>query len=166
MLYSRASEPHADIDSTAVYFKEALASPNNGELDYVLVLPGIPSAPPTKTDPDEWKVIGRAGVWDETLGQIAIMLHPDYWGRGYITEVLEVLVPVLWRKGLEKLHAHVHPQNIASLRALKRAGFEEKQSLVMHNEWCWKEGLCLELVRPQHPESGHKDFGVVVKAGD
>lgn len=72
------------------------------------------------------ELIGRAGLQyleetDET--EVDFMLHPDFWGRGFATEVGRSSVQFgLEELGLDRIIGLVHPDNIGSHRVLEKIG--------------------------------------------
>lgn len=67
-------------------------------------------------------------------GEIAYLIDPAYWGRGFATEVAHLLL----RFGFASLHLHriagtCDPRNVASARVLEKAG--------MRYEGCMRETL-------------------------
>ncbi len=96
-------------------------------------------------------VIGKLGIWNLETGEIAFMLHREYWGKGYMAEAFAALLQHLWSgKGGEvrELTADVDPRNDASLGILKRFGFHQtgykEKSIKTHLGWCDSIYLALE----------------------
>ncbi|KAK5114184.1 hypothetical protein LTR62_002754 [Meristemomyces frigidus] len=77
-------------------------------------------------------LIGIIGTYEPP--QIGYLFHPDYHGRGYATECLHALIPVLFkhftqpRLAYDYLEACTDSENIASQRVLVKAGFEHFQT--------------------------------------
>ncbi|QMT62064.1 GNAT family N-acetyltransferase [Legionella sp. PC997] len=78
---------------------------------------------------DSGQFIGRAGLiyfnYDDNQVNIelAYALLPEYWGKGYATELTKSLI--LWgfdNLSIQKLIAVVHPDNIASQKVLSKSG--------------------------------------------
>jgi RimJ/RimL family protein N-acetyltransferase len=73
-------------------------------------------------------VIGTCSLMALSLanrrGELGFALRRDAWGRGYVQEILPVLVTWAFGPlGLHRLEADVDPRNEASVRALERLGF-------------------------------------------
>ena len=58
------------------------------------------------------KVIGDFGIWrierQNSRGEIGYILHPNYWGKGYMTEALNALI----RFGFDKINLHSYEANV------------------------------------------------------
>ena len=73
-------------------------------------------------------------------GMIGYKLDPFYWKKGYATEALEKAISVVFQEfDLHRIEALVLPQNTASIRLLKRLGFEEegirRSCIYLHSKW-------------------------------
>ena len=56
--------------------------------------------------------------------EVGYALAPAYWGRGYMRELLPLLVRFGFEQmGLHRIEAQVDPLNAASVRLVERAGF-------------------------------------------
>lgn len=95
--------------------------------------------------------IGQAGLGhlglDETQNEfeIAYRLLPEYWGKGYGTELAKALVN--WgftHLEVKKLIAVTHPNNIASQQVLKKTGFIPTGKMLWHTG---QEVLRFEMFR-------------------
>lgn len=86
---------------------------------------------------EDQKVIGSGGfnTWlkeEAFRGEIGYDLDRGYWGRGIMTEVLRALISFgFGPMKLNRIEAMVEPENIASIKLLKKNGF-------------WEEGLLRE----------------------
>ena len=72
-------------------------------------------------------IVGDLAVhqsWQGRAVEIGYSLHPDHWGRGYASEAAAGLVDALIERGVRRLSAMTHPDNVASIRVLERIGFE------------------------------------------
>ena len=108
---------------------------------------------PVTTPVDEGKLIGHAGIWmPNTDNELVFMIDNTYWGQGYMTEVLETLVPIFWEKGLDVVHADVEPENEASLWVLRKVGFKQVGENIVESYKGRCESLRMELRNPEGEE--------------
>ena len=110
--------------------------------------------------------IGEAGLFhllfDDAQPEIELSyhLHKKFWGKGYGTELAKALIQ--WgfqRLSINKLVSTTYPDNIASQKVLKKAGFDcmSKKQLPDGEELFWYEiykNDSIELVpyEPQWPK--------------
>lgn len=76
----------------------------------------------------EDKAIGIMGFYrtqfEDFRSEIGYMLHPDYHGRGIVTEAIKRLVAYAFSEmKLHSIEAIIDPENIASEKALIKCGF-------------------------------------------
>lgn len=95
---------------------------------------------------------GRVSVRDphNASGDIGYALHEDVWGRGYGTQVARALIDLGFTQlSLHRVWATVHPDNIASIRVLEKAGMNYEGRLRddrrMPEGWC--DSLLYAVVR-------------------
>ena len=74
-------------------------------------------------------IIGTAMIFnfnkEANHAEIGYVLHKDYWGKGYGTEVVCLLNNfVFYILNLHKIHANVVDTNIGSIKVLENNGFE------------------------------------------
>jgi len=74
------------------------------------------------------------------LGEIYYKLLPEYWGRGYATEVTKKLIVVGFEKfNLHIIEAGVATENVKSIRVLEKAGMTReglrRKILPIRGEW-------------------------------
>ena len=89
---------------------------NNASVTWAITLKGNP------------KMLGTICFWniqkEHDRAELGYILHPEYWRKGLmqeaITEVLEYGFKVM---KLHSVEAHVNPNNIASIKLLKKNGF-------------------------------------------
>ena len=56
---------------------------------------------------------------EEYKAEIGYMLHPDYWGKGYINEAIMVVEQYGFEQiGLNMIEAKIDPRNLNSLKIL------------------------------------------------
>ena len=65
-------------------------------------------------------------VTEAYLAEVGYILSPEYWGRGYMTEVLREVIAFGFDLGLGRIRAKVEPDNIASIRLLESCGFSRE----------------------------------------
>ncbi|MBA3537260.1 MAG: GNAT family N-acetyltransferase [Tatlockia sp.] len=100
------------------------------------------------------KFIGRAGLIyfnyndKQPKIEVAYALLPDYWGKGYATELTKALsIWAFQNLSINKLIAVVHPENIASEHVLIKSGMSSKGTLKY-----WDiEVLNFEIIKPPAP---------------
>ncbi|MCK8480456.1 GNAT family N-acetyltransferase [Psychroserpens algicola] len=75
------------------------------------------------------KHIGDFGIWridkQNSRGEIGYILHPEYWGKGFMTETLNTLIRFGFRKlNLHSYAANVNTENENSKALLLKFGFK------------------------------------------
>ena len=58
----------------------------------------------------------------ENSVELGYLIHPDYHGKGYMTEALMALIPDLFARGFEEVVCGAFEENPASLRVMAKAG--------------------------------------------
>ena len=129
--------PHTDADQTEAWLASMIASPGNGERDFLIE--------------HEGRVIGKAGCWRPW--EIGFILHPDDWGRGLAREAAAAVIGHIFAEhATEAIDADVDPRNAASLRLLAGLGFTETArvaaTIQVGDEWC--DSVYLRLTRTEH----------------
>lgn len=76
------------------------------------------------------KAIGHVGIhgidWKSRNGAVGYILSKEYWGNGYMTEAVMLLVKYAFEMiNLRKLLSFVLDPNVASKRVLEKVGFRE-----------------------------------------
>jgi RimJ/RimL family protein N-acetyltransferase len=68
---------------------------------------------------------GMIGMLDGADGEkeIGYWIGRIFWGRGYASSAVRLLVEEAQRRGISRLHAYVFPDNPASMRVLEKNGF-------------------------------------------
>lgn len=100
------------------------------------------------------EVIGSCGLIIRSQkflqGEIAYFLHPDYWGRGYATEVAQRLLDFGFTTlGLHRITATCDPRNTSSLRVLEKIGMRYEGTLreaVLIRDG-WRDSLLYSLLK-------------------
>lgn len=89
------------------------------------------------------KMIGSICLWnlskDRTKAEIGYDLHPDYQGRGIMSEAMSAVLKFGFeRLQLATIEAYTHKENDASMQVLKRNGFLHLPDRVDEgHEWNW-----------------------------
>jgi [ribosomal protein S5]-alanine N-acetyltransferase len=69
------------------------------------------------------------------VADFGYILHSDYWGRGYGTEIAKAMVRFGFEQlGMHRIWATCRPQNIASSRVLEKAGLKYERYLKEHKK--------------------------------
>ena len=114
---------------------------------------------PVTTAVDEGKLIGHAGIWMPNTSEIVFMIDNTYWNQGYMTEVLETLVPIFWQKGLRVVHADVEPENDASVWVLRKMGFSQVGENIIESQEGRSKTLRMELRNPEGEKREEREGG-------
>lgn len=82
----------------------------------------------TIADDGDSKVFGDLAIRlsnDARTAEVGYTLAQEYWGAGIATEALISLIDWLFGdRGVTRIGAHVHPDNLRSAQVLERCGFE------------------------------------------
>lgn len=54
--------------------------------------------------------------------ELGYVIHPDHWGKGYMTRALRIAISELFRMGYEEVVCGAFLQNPASIRVMEKAG--------------------------------------------
>ncbi|MDR6552608.1 GNAT family protein [Paenibacillus qinlingensis] len=73
-------------------------------------------------------------------GEIAYIIHPDYWGKGIATEVAKLLVNCGFKEfHLHRIYATCDPRNIGSAKVLSKVGMTQegrlRDALLIKDGW-------------------------------
>lgn len=88
-------------------------------------------------------------------GEIAYVLHPDYWGRGIATEAAQLLLRFGFETlGLHRICATCDPRNVASSRVMEKAGlrYEGRMREVMLIRDGWRDSLLYAILADEWRE--------------
>lgn len=126
IFYTYASKPeatrfvswstHQFVDDTRAYLKYAVHAWNQGtDFSYSVRL---------KKDN---RLVGAIGlVHAAGTMQVGYVFSPVHWGQGYATEVCKAVLPALKQiEGITRITSLVDQENGASIRVLRKAGFQE-----------------------------------------
>ncbi len=119
-----STPPHPDLATTSAWLARLLAQDPATSVEFAVVLDG--------------RVIGTAG--GGTLPEVGYILHPDHWGKGLAQEAMRAVIAYAFAiHPLDHLMADVDPRNDASIRLLKRLGFElsghADNTFCINGEW-------------------------------
>ena len=167
----RRAPPFKSIARTQNYLDIMLKSPHNGTLAFMIILPHSASTTmttttsasatthphPVTTAVDEGKLIGHAGIWMRNNSELVFMIDNAYWNQGYMTEVLETLVPIYWQQGLKRVYADVDPYHEASLGLLRKIGFSQVGENIAESDGERLKTLRLELRNPDVEEGEEEE---------
>jgi ribosomal-protein-alanine N-acetyltransferase len=83
------------------------------------------------TERESNDMIGYCGIWrldqKNCRGEIGYALHPAYWGKGYMTETLHLILDFAFERfHLHSIEANTNPENQASKDLLTRLGFQQE----------------------------------------
>lgn len=111
---------------------------------------------------EERRLIGSCGMNNWELagayrGEIGYDLGREYWGHGYMSEALRMLLAYGYETmGLNRIEALVNPRNEASRRLLKAFGFTE-EGLLRQYQWTVSGSVDLlmySLLKKEHYNGG------------
>ncbi len=74
------------------------------------------------------RLIGTIGYYrmlpEHFRGEIGYMLHPDFWGKGIMRKLIDVVIKHGFEEmGLHSIEARINPANDNSRKILERSGF-------------------------------------------
>ena len=132
--------PHKDISETEEYLKMCLGT----EYSWAITLKG-------RDEPIG--CIDVVGENDVGVPEIGYVLAYEYWGQGYMTEVVRAVTEELFRYGFEKVGACHDVDNPASGRVMEKCGMIYVRSCMAQkkfgsDEQC--EVRCYEISRPAY----------------
>ena len=84
-------------------------------------------------------LIGRCGLLCTRIDshmetELSFLLDRAYWGQGYASEAARAILQTAGHRfGIDRVVAVVHPENIASLTAVERLGFEYERDVPYKN---------------------------------
>lgn len=115
-------EPQKSIEETEEYLRKLIrrSESENGHYWFIKLNTG--------------KVIGSFGVididWRRKNAEIGYGISPDYWGKGYFSEALNLILEFLFNEqNFHRIFAKTQPDNLSSIRSLERAGFKREGTM-------------------------------------
>ncbi len=104
-----STPPHPDPETTRTWLERLLTRDPAQSVEFVVEY--------------QEQVIGTVG--GGTLPEVGYILHPDHWGKGLAFEAMQAVIGFAFANhDLDHLMADVDPRNNASVRLLKRLGFQ------------------------------------------
>ena len=61
--------------------------------------------------------------------ELGYVIHPDHWGKGYMTRALRIAISELFRMGYEEVVCGAFLQNPASIRVMEKAGMTKSNKV-------------------------------------
>lgn len=75
------------------------------------------------------------GYHDKKRYELSYQLLPEFWGKGYATEVLDLMIKYAFSElGLEELVSETQKKNVKSIRLLERLGMQKIDELERFGE--------------------------------
>ena len=114
--------PHPDPDYTRQYLSYLQGRYRDGELyDWAVI------------DKTSWKMIGTTGFplisEANRNAEVGYVLHPDYWGRGYATEILHTVLRFAFQTlRLHRVEARCFEEHAASRRVMEKCNMRYEGS--------------------------------------
>lgn len=107
----------------------------------------------------EQQLVGRielANFVRRSMAELAYHTDKAFWNRGFMTEAISAVLDFAFhRLGLHRIQATVHPDNVASLKVLKRHGFREEGLLRQGNFGNeFRDHFLLAILRDDRGEKG------------
>ncbi|MCF8473510.1 MAG: GNAT family N-acetyltransferase [Emcibacter sp.] len=101
------------------------------------------------TDKATGRHVGGIRVFSETMEtEVGYWLHPDFWGKGLGTEIVEAVVNGGFKGGIIKCFvAQTAAKNKGSRRILEKVGFKQKGSPPPEYSRCGHAQGCSEFYR-------------------
>lgn len=76
---------------------------------------------------EDERLVGSVSIRNieaRSKGELGYWLSQELWGQGYMTEAVQAVVRFAFTAlGFHRIYAGAHPENIASIRILEKAGF-------------------------------------------
>ncbi len=109
------------------------------------------------TEKNSPKVIGTICLWNieaaESKADIGFVLHPDYWGKGIMQEVIPAVINFGFQKmKLKCIIGEAMPKNIKSIKLMEKFGFRYKKE---SNEYSVYLLTALDWLKKQVSDKPH-----------
>jgi len=75
------------------------------------------------------RLVGFLGLWRlgrymQHVASVGVSVHPDYWGNGIATQLIEFAIDTAKAKGIRRLEIETLAENSAMRRVAEKAGFK------------------------------------------
>ena len=75
------------------------------------------------------RLVGFLGLWRlgrymQHVAGVGVSVHPDYWGNGIATQLIEFAIDTAQAKGIKRLEIETLAENSAMRRVAEKAGFK------------------------------------------
>lgn len=96
-------------------------------------------------------MIGIVGVFRSTAAEVGYIFNESFWGQGYASEALAAFLDIHWQRATadptlpQAVTARVDPNNLGSVKVLRKCGFQDVQRLVGDKELGKKDLLLLQV---------------------
>ena len=116
--------------------------------------------------PQTGTVIGESGldIHSQSFrnGEISYIIHPEYWGHGFATEVASTLLSFGFTTlNLHRIFATCDPRNVASERVLQKLGMQYegrmRENMLLRDGW--RDSVLYSLLEQEWQErTSGRDF--------
>jgi len=104
------------------------------------------------------EIIGRVSFFNLAYGgmmscAIGYHLDQDHTGKGYMTEAIDAACSFMFKEyGMHRIEAFILPENIPSIKLIKRTGFTEegKRISYMHINGQYRDHIAFYLLEPKY----------------
>ena len=101
---------HVDIQETLTLILNSQPTPERPwNKRWAILLRPDPSTPPPEEN-QKPRMIGVVGTPRES--EVAYKLHPDYWGKGYMSEALAMFIKLFWQLEGQNHHNSMRVLNL------------------------------------------------------
>jgi RimJ/RimL family protein N-acetyltransferase len=87
--------------------------------------------------------------------EIGYFVVPSERGKGYVSEAIKIIVDYIFQsKNVERVQAKADPENIASWKALEKAGFK-REGVLRRTFYCrgkWRDDCMYSVIREEWRE--------------
>jgi len=87
--------------------------------------------------PAGFLALWRLGRYMKHVASLGLSIHPDYWGAGIATELVESAIETAKEKGFKRLEIETLAENTAMRRVAEKTGFKLE---CVRRRRIWKDG--------------------------